>query len=156
MYFFNEFTLNILRKYRTHLELIDSVPIGFTGVASQQVAPVFTSLVSADTLFFAANVDFTPADVLIRIQSRSPQYNWMANNNAIPQFTPIGAVAGISTQVMPVLPLVQPFFLKANGQLQMNFINSAAAAVTGGVITWRLLKLVDPIDGGWNYGQIAE
>ncbi len=154
MYYFNKFTLQILDQYRTHLELIDSVPIGFTGVASQRVAPVYTNEVDADSLYFGANVDFNNAGVLIRIQSMSPQYQWMSNNQGVPQDTPIGAVAGISAQVMPVLPLVMPFFLKANGKLQMTFTNSAAAPTTGGIITWRVLKLVDPINGGWDYGKL--
>ena len=34
MYYFNPFTIQILNKYRNWLELPDSVPIGFTGVAS--------------------------------------------------------------------------------------------------------------------------
>lgn len=156
MYFFNKFTLQILDRYRTHIELIDSVPIGFTATASERPAPCYTSQIDADALFFAANVDFSNANVLVRIQSVSPQYQWMANNNAVPQDTPIGAVAGVLTQVMPVLPLVQPFFVKAQGRLQMQFTNSASSATNNGIITWRMLKLVDPIDGrGWNYGQMA-
>lgn len=151
MYTFNKYVERILDRYKTHLELIDTVPIGFDGVAGRKPAPVFTSQISADILLFAAFVDFTASDVLIRVQSRSPQYQWMANNNSSPQDTPIGAVAGISTQVMPVLPLIQPFFLLSNGQLQMQFTNSTTAPVTGGSITWRGLKLVDPIDGGWTY-----
>jgi len=153
MYTFNKYVERILDKYRTHLELVDTVPIGFDGVASRKPAPVFTSQVSADILFFAAYVDFTASDVLVRIQSRSPQYQWMANNNNTPQDTPIGAIAGITTQVMPLLPLISPFFLKANGQLQLQFTNSATAPVTNGSITWRGIKLVDPIDGGWDYGM---
>jgi len=153
MYTFNKYVERILDKYRIHLELVDTVPIGFDGVASRKPAPVFTSQVSADILLFAAYVDFTASDVLIRVQSRSPQYQWMTNNNNAPQDTPIGALAGITTQVMPVLPLISPFFLEANGQLQMQFTNSATAPVTGGSITWRGIKLVDPIDGGWQYGM---
>lgn len=155
MYSFNKYVERILDKYRTHLELVDTVPIGFDGVASRKPAPVFTNQVSADILLFGPYVDFTATDVLVRIQSRSPQYQWMANNNNSPQDTPIGAIAGISTQVMPVLPLIAPFFLKANGQLQMQFTNSATSPVTGGSITWRGLKLVEPIDGGWDYGMLS-
>lgn len=154
MYYFSKYVQQILDCYRTHLELIDSVPIGFTGTASERPAPVYTSEVSADVLLFGANVDFTNANVLIRIQSRSPQYQWMTNNNQTPQDTPIGAVAGVSAQVLPVLPLIMPFFIQANGQLQMNFTNSSASATTNGIITWRGLKLVDPINGGWNYGKL--
>lgn len=154
MYYFNKYVLRILDRYRTHLELIDSIPIGFTGVANQRVPPIFTNEVDNDTLYFAANVDFNNPGVLIRIQSISPQYQWMANNQATTQDTPIGAVAGLTTQVNQVLPLIAPFFLKSNGKIQMMFTNSAAAPTTGGIITWRALKLVDPIDGGWDYGML--
>jgi len=155
MYFFNEYTLKQLSKYENHLELIDSIPVGFTGVASQVQAPVYSNEVDADSLIFAIGVSWSSAsaDALVRIRSISPQYEWMANNQAVPQLTPIGAIAGFSDQVMPVLPLVMPFFLKANGRLEFRFVNSAAAAITGGVITLRRLKLTLPIDGGWNYGQ---
>lgn len=118
---------------------------------------MFTNTVDSDTLFFAVNVNFTNANVLIRIQSISPQYQWMSNQQSTPQDTPIGAVAGLSSQVMPLLPLISPFFVKRQGRLQMQFTNSAAAATTGGVITWRMLKLVDPIDGvGWDYGDFSQ
>lgn len=158
MYFFNEFTLGILKKYENHLELIDSIPVGFTGVASQVQAPIYSNEVDADSLVFAMGVDWaaptsSAANVLVRIRSISPQYEWMANNQAIPQLTPISAVAGFADQVMPVLPLVMPFFLKANGRMEFRFTNASASAITGGVITLRKLKLTLPIDGGWNYGQ---
>lgn len=153
MYYFNKKTQQILDQYEDWLEMIDSVPIGFTGVASERPSPVYTSEISADTLWFAFNVDFDETDVLVRVSSRSPQYQWMSNNNATPQDTPIGALAGFTSQVMPVLPLIQPFFLKAQGTLQFQFTNSATAAVTGGVITGRLLKLIGPKNGkGWDYG----
>lgn len=150
MYYFNPFTIQILNKYRNWLELPDSVPIGFTGVASEKPASVYSNEVDADSLIFGFNVDFTSTQVQIWIRSISPQYEWMANNQATQQYTPIGAIAGITSQVMPVLPLVMPFFLKANGKLEMRFQNAATSPVTGGIITLRRLKLVDPINGGWN------
>lgn len=157
MYYFNKFSLAILDRYNVHTELIDSLPIAFTGTASERPAPVFTTEVNADCLFFAANVNFSNANVLIRIKSISPQYEWMSNNDPLPQDTPIGAVAGISTQALPVLPLVMPFFIKANGRLQMQFTNSSSNPTTGGVITWRLLKLTMPVTDskgtGWDYGM---
>jgi hypothetical protein len=151
MYYFNKKTEEILSHYEDWLEMIDSVPVGFTGVASERPPAVYTSEISADTLWFAAGVSFSEGDVLVRISSRSPQYDWMANNDPTPQDTPIGAVAGISSEVLPVLPLIQPFFLKANGTLKHQFTNSATSPVTGGIITWRLLKLINPINGGWDY-----
>jgi hypothetical protein len=154
MYYISKYTQQILDRYENHLSLYDPVPIGFTGTASETLSPVFTHEVSADILIFGFNVDFTNANVAVDIQSRSPQYKWNVNNNANPQYVPIGAIAGVSAQVLPVLPLVQPFFIKANGVLQFTFKNSAAAATTGGTITAIGLKLVGPIDDGWNYGQL--
>jgi hypothetical protein len=156
MYYFNKFTEKILACYGNWLELPDSIPIGFTGVASQVPAPINSNEVDTDSLIFAFGVNFdSPNDVLIRIRSISPQYEWMANTQQTPQDTPLTAIAGNSTQVMPLLPLVMPFFLKANGKLEMKFTNSATSPVTGGIITLRRLKLVLPINGGWNPDQNA-
>lgn len=154
MYVFNKWVAEILDQYRTHLEWVDSVPINFTGTASERPAPCFTNTVDADLLFFGAAVNFTNGNCLVRIKSQSPQYEWMANNTATPQDTPVGAIFGLSTQNMPILPFISPFFLKANGRLQLQFTNAAASAVTGGIVTLRGLKLVDPINGGWNYGTL--
>ena len=152
MFFYNKFTLKILSFYKNHFELIDSIPIGFTGVATERPAPVFSNDTSSDMLYFAAHVNFTNTEALVRIRSLSPQYDWMANISPTPQDTPITAVAGVSTQALPVLPFVQPFFVKAKGRLQLNFTNGTAAPVTGGIWTFRLLKLVEPINGtGWDY-----
>lgn len=152
MYTDNKYVQRILDRYRTHLELIDSIPINFTGTASERPAPCYTNPVDSDVLFFAGSVNFTNVNVLVRIKSQSPQYEWMTNNTGTPQDTPVNAVFGLSTQNMPVLPLIMPFFVGANGKLQMQFTNAASSAVTGGIVTWRALKLVDPIDGGWRYG----
>jgi hypothetical protein len=151
MYYFTKYIYQIMDQYRGHVILYDTVPIGFTGAASERLAPILTDEISADALFFAAHVNFTNANALVRIRSISPQYDWMANQTAVPQDTPISAIAGVSTQAMPVLPLVQPFFVKAAGRIQMIFTNSAAAPTTGGTWTWHVLKLLDPIGSGWDY-----
>src|SRR5262245_52272539 len=143
MYYYNDFTNAILKRYGTHLELIDSQPIAFTTTASEKVPPFFTTEVNADVLVFAFNVNFINANVLVRIKSISPQYEWMQNNDPVPQDTPIGAVAGVSSQALPVLPLVMPFFLLANGRLQFQFTNSATGEQESGIITTRMLKLTE-------------
>ena len=157
MYYYNKYTLGILDRYTTHTELIDSQPVAFTATADEKAPLVFTTEVNADTLYFAAAINIENPDVLVRIKSVSPQYEWMSNNNASPQDTPIGALFGTSNQVLPVLPLVMPFFVLANGRLQMQFTNSSSDPSGACVVTWRLLKLVGPKqnpDGssGWNYG----
>lgn len=155
MYYFTKYIYQILDRYQTHLELIDTIPIGFTGVASEKPAPVFTNEVSEDVLYFAAAVSFSNAAALVRIKSISPQYEWMADDASTPQDTPINAIAGIFSQALPVLPLIQPFFLKKQGRLQMNFTNSPTGPTTGGLWTWRALRLTNPIvdsrGSGWDY-----
>jgi len=155
MYFFTKYVYQILDRYQTHLELIDTIPIGFTGVANERPAPVFTNEVSEDVLYFAAAVNFSNAGVLVRIRSVSPQYEWMSNDDPTPQDTPVNALAGIFSQNMPVLPLVQPFFVKKQGRLQMQFTNAATSQITGGLWTWRALRLTNPISDangvGWDY-----
>lgn len=152
MYFFTKYVYQILDHYRTHLELIDTIPIGFTGVAGERPAPVFTNEVSEDVIYFAATVNFSNAEVLVRIRSISPQYEWMADDNSTPQDTPVNAIAGVFSQALPILPLIQPYFVKRQGRLQMQFTNGTAAQVTGGLWTWRALRLTNPIDGfGWDY-----
>lgn len=151
MYKYNKYTKEILSKYREHLEFIDSLQTGFTGVASERPSPVFTNEVSVDALYYGAFVNFENAAALVRITALSPQYQWMTNHSPTPQDTPIHAVAGVPTQSAIILPLMTPFFVKAQGRLMHQFANSAAAPTTGGQWVWRALKLIDPIDGGWDY-----
>lgn len=154
---FSNRTEDILRCYENHLELVDSLPIGFSGVASEVPAQITTDPVSDDILVFGFNVDFSVSDVLVSIQSQTPQYNWMVEGiNTTPQLTPIGAMAGESAQVMPVLWLIQPFWLEENGVLRFQFQNSATAPVTGGIITVRGLKLTGKINGGWRGYRISQ
>lgn len=152
MYFFNDYTKYILGFYKTHMEIIDTIPMGFTGVAGQRVAPAFTNEVSEDVLFFAATVNFLNSGALVRIKSTNPAYDWMADDNANPQDTPVNAIAGVFSQSLPLLPLIQPYFVKKQGRLQMNFTNDTAVPITGGLWTWRGLRLTNPKQGdGWNY-----
>lgn len=102
-------------------------------------------------LYFAATVNFQNAGVLVRIRSISPAYDWMANNDQTPQDTPVPAIAGFYNQNMPILPLVQPFFLKKQGRMTMQFTNDLMSPITGGLWTWRALRLTNAINGGWDY-----
>lgn len=152
MYFYNKYIYQILDRYRTHMELIDTVNIGFTGVASERPAPVNTNEIAEDSLYFAAAVNFSNAAVTVRIRSQSPQYEWMSDDSSTPVDTPVNAIAGVFSQSLPVLPLIQPYFIKKQGRLQMQFTNDSASPVTGGQWTWRALRLTNPIDGiGWDY-----
>jgi hypothetical protein len=153
MYRFNKYTKHILSFYREHLEFIDQLQTGFTGVASERPAPVLTNEVSVDTLYFGAFVNFTNLAALVRISALSPQYQWMSNHDPVPQDTPIHAVAASGIQFAIIQPLMTAFFVKAQGRLLHQFTNSAADETTGGIWTWRALKLIDPINGGWNYDR---
>lgn len=150
MWWISPYTKHILSKYREHLEFIDSLQTGLTGVASERPAPVTTNEVNVDALYFAAFVNFNNAGVLVRITTISPQYQWMTNQAATPQDTPIHAIAGVFSQVTPILPLIKPFFVKAQGRLLHQFTNAAVSPAARGIWTWRALKLIDPIDGGWD------
>src|SRR5215475_14808046 len=98
-YTFTQFVLTILSKYMTHLELIDTIPLGFSGLTAEKPAPVFTHQISEDAVYFGATVDFLNPEVLVRIRSISPQYEWMANADPTPQDTPVNADAGVFSQV---------------------------------------------------------
>ena|SRR5437867_4197873 len=154
MFWFSKYVYQILDRYRTHLELIDTIPMGFTGQQGERPPPVFSNEISEDALYFAAAVNFNLATPRVRIRSMSPQYEWMADDASTPVDTPINAVAGVFSQALPVLPLIQPFFVKQQGRLQHQFTNAVApeTAITGGLWTWRVLRLTNPYDGfGWDY-----
>lgn len=152
MFWQSKFTEQILDHYATHMELVDTININFAGVASERPPATLTSDVSEDILLFGATVNFSNAGVLVRITADTPKYEWMADALALPQDTPINAIAGIFSQAQPILMLAQPFFLKKHGRLRMQFTNSAAGPTTGGLITWRGLRLTNPHSGdGWNY-----
>jgi len=152
MYYLSPFTLRIMSFYQVHLPYEDAIPIGFTGVAGQRVAPVFTTVVTEDILLFAASVDFSNAGVLVRIKGSNPPYEWMSDDTSNPNDVPINAIAGIFSQALPNLPLIQPYFLKRQGRLSMTFTNDTAAPISNGVITWRGLRLTNPVVGdGWDY-----
>jgi hypothetical protein len=153
MFEYSKFTQQILDHYRTHMELVDTQDINFTGVASERPPAALTSDVSEDIIIFGFTVDFSNAGVLVRIRSITPNYQWMTRgDDQPPQDTPINAIAGIFSQASPILQLVQPFFLKKQSRLEMQFTNSAAGATTGGLITARGLRLTNPYNGfGWDY-----
>lgn len=143
MWIINPITEQILRDFEQHLELLDPVPIGFTGVANQEVTPVYSNEVDAPTLTFGFFVDFAPGSSKVWIRSTNPQYEWNATaNTGTPNYMPVAAVAGVVGQVLPVLPLVMPFLLQPSGKIEFRFINSATSPITGGNIAIRRLKLI--------------
>jgi hypothetical protein len=154
MYFFNKYTYKILDLYKTHLIFFDTIPIGFTGVASERPAPSSTNEVSEDVMYFGGELSFSNAGVLVRIKAISPQYEWMVNDDSTPQDTPANAVFGVFSQSLPIIPWVSPFFIKKQGRLQLQWTNSAAAPTTGGFVTLHGLRLTNPINNmGWDYSM---
>lgn len=154
MWFYNKFIYRILEFYKTHLPVFDTFPIGFANpaVASERPVPVFTNELSEDALYFGGQINFSVADVLVRIRSVSPQYEWMSDDSPTPQDTPVNAVFGVFSQSLPVIPWVSPFFIKKQGRLQLQFTNSATAPTTGGLVTLHGLRLTNPVNGaGWDY-----
>ena len=152
MWFFTNFIYKILNYYQTHLIFFDTIPIGFTGTNSERPAPVFTNEQSEDCLYFGGELSFSNANVLVRIRSVSPQYEWMVNDDPTPQDTPANAVFGVFSQALPIIPWVVPFFVKKQGRLQLQWTNSSSGATTGGFVTLQGIRLVNPVDGkGWDY-----
>lgn len=141
--YFQGYIDNILKQYVRHQPLLVSVAIGFPGLASEAVT-VFTPQIDADALLFGVNVDFSNANVVLKITDTQSGYVWNAlqsNAGTTIAGTPITAIAGIQTQVMPLLPLVCPFFLSRQSKLQFDFRNSAASPTTNGTITFVGIKL---------------
>lgn len=151
MYYITKYVEQILDSYLNFTVMFDTIPIGFVGSPGEKPAPAKSHVISQDALYFAPQVDFQNPKVRVRIQSISPQYNWMANNDPVPVDTPISCVAGFYNQVMPYIPLISPFFVKRQGQFTMQFTNDITTPVVGGEITWALLRLTNPINGGWDY-----
>lgn len=142
MFIINPITLARLQDFDAQLELWDSIPIGFTGVASQEISSIFSNEVNESTMLFGLGVDFDPGDAKIWVRSISPQYEWNANTkNGTPNYMPISAVCGIAGQVMPILPLIMPFEISPNGKIEFRFINASSGAITGGNLQLRSLKL---------------
>ena len=144
MFILNPLTQAFIEKFEHVLELYDPVPVGFTGVASQELPSVFSNEVDAYSIVYGFEFSEDPGDAQIWIRSTNPQYEWMAQSaNGTPTYAPLTAIAGIAGQVLPVLPLVMPFILGPNGRIEMKFINASSGPLTGGIITLRRLKLIN-------------
>lgn len=134
---FEDYVKSIIARYAKYLPLDLSIPIGFDGATASQQKTVFTPQIDADALLFGANVDFNNPLVTLRVTDTASGYVWNPVN-----YTPIAAIAGIQSQVTPILPLICPFFLSRQSKLQLDFINSAGSLTTNGTITWVGIKLL--------------
>ncbi len=143
--FFQNYVAGILNDYKRWQPLYLTIPIGFNGSTANERVTVYTPQVDADALVFGFNVDFSNASVTVKISDTASGYVWNVFQSPIggnPEGSPITAIAGIQTQVMPVLPLVCPYWLSKQSKLQLDFRNSATSLTTGGNITAIGLKLL--------------
>jgi hypothetical protein len=141
--FFYEYIQNIIKKYSQFKPLWETTAIGFAGTNSEN-AIVQTPPVDADTLIFGFNVDFSNTGVLLSIKDTSSGYVFnVLQSTGTTQLigTPIVAIAGVTTQVTPVLPLICPFWMSRQSRLEYTFRNSTSGATTGGNITAVGIKL---------------
>lgn len=141
---FQDYVEGILKKYAQYKSHWLTTAIGFAGVASEN-AIVYTPPVDADFMIFGFNVDFSNTGVLVSLQDTSTGYEFMtlqSTGTTALVGTPIVAVAGITTQVMPVLSLICPFWLPRQSKIKYSFRNSASGQTTGGNISAVGVKLL--------------
>ena len=137
---FHDYVAGILSKYLAYKELVLPVSIGWDGATASERKTRFTPPVDQDALIFAGGSDFSNAFATVKITDTASGYVWTLGENN--QNAPVNSIFGVSTQVMPLLPLVCPFFLARQSKLQMEFVNSATSLTTNGVVTWRGIKLL--------------
>lgn len=143
--YFSDHVKTILSRYKSWQPLYLTSLIGFDGVTASERVTTFTPQVDSDSLLFGAHVNFSNSQVNLRITDTGNGYAWNVLQAAIggtTSGTPVTAIAGATTQVMPILALVCPYFLSRQGKLQMDFVNgtSSITAATAS-ITWTGLKL---------------
>lgn len=143
--YFSDYVKAVLAKYKTWQPLYLTSLIGFDGSTASERVTCFTPQVDSDALIFGAHTNFSNSQVNLRITDTGNGYAWnvlQAATGATTSGTPVTAIAGASTQVMPVLALVCPYFLSRQGKLQMDFTNSATSlSPSTASITWTGLKL---------------
>lgn len=144
--YFVDYVKGITKDYRTFKPIFLTSAIGFDGATASQQLPVFSPAVDADCILFAFNVDFNNSNVLVKITDVSSGYVWNMLQST-PTLTIAGSpnqcIMGVTGQVMPVLPLVCPFFLSRQSKLQYDFRNSATSLTTGGNVTAVGIKLLN-------------
>jgi hypothetical protein len=111
----------LLKKYNEHVPLLLEKDIPFTGTASEQTTTVFDP-VDYDVILVGFSVNFSNSNVLARISDTAKQYFFSQN------YCPITSLAGVSSQVSPVLVLPAPYLLDRQSRLQIEWQNSAASA----------------------------
>jgi len=143
--YFADHVKTILTKYKSWQPLYLTTLIGFDGATANERVTAFTPQVDSDALLFGAHVNFSNTQVNVKITDTGNGYAWnvlQAATGASTSGTPVTAIAGATTQVMPVLALVCPYFLSRQGKLQLDFTNgSSSISPSTSTITWTGLKL---------------
>lgn len=146
--YFQDYVKTILAKYKTWVPLYLTTLIGFDGVTASERVTCYTPQVDADALIMGLH--YSPstqvAGVSVKITDSGSGYAWnvlQSVTGSTSPGTPITALAGIATEVMPVLPLVCPYFLGRQSKLQMDFTNGATPAPATASISFIGLKLLN-------------
>jgi len=118
--YFQALLNRLLEKYNEHLPILLEKDIPFTAAASERVDVTLDS-VDYDVILVGISVNFSNSNVLARVSDTAKQYFWSQN------FCPITSLAGVSTQVSPVLALPAPYLLDRQSRVQVEFVNSASS-----------------------------
>ena len=118
--YFQALLNRLLDRYNEHLPILLEKDIPFTATASERV-DVSLDTVDYDVILVGVSVNFNNTLVQARVSDTAKQYFWSQN------FCPISSLAGISSQVSPVLPLPAPYLLDRQSRVQVEFINSASS-----------------------------
>lgn len=118
--YFQALLNRLLDQYNEHLPIFLEKDIPFTSTASERVDVVLDT-VDYDVALVGASVNFSNSNVLCRISDTAKQYFF----NQL--FMPITSLAGVSSQVTPMLPLPAPYKLDRQSRVQIEFQNSASS-----------------------------
>ena len=118
--YFQALLMRLLDKYNEHWPIFLEKDIPFTAVADEQVDVVLDT-VDYDVILVGASVNFSNSNVLCRISDTAKQYFFNQ------RFMPITSLAGVSSQVSPVLALPAPYLLDRQSRVQIEFQNSASS-----------------------------
>jgi hypothetical protein len=126
------------------------VRVGFTGAADETLT-LYTPAMRFDLVMESLNFAPAPSDpqnYLIRIIDIGRGRNWasVGQSDVTPNspFIPLGALAGLDTQLNNGLRLAQPYYFPAGGKLEVSFTYSGGSpAQTRRTLIFRCKKVRD-------------
>ena len=140
---YSKYAQEIFDKYRGLLPFWNTITIPFASftAASAITNTIVMDEVTDDVMILGFTVDFSATRIEFLVKDNT-QYAWCLND----VFTPLAAIAGFSTQVMPVLPMAIEFFLPRNNKIQWQFRNDETSPLTTDQqLTAVGIRLKDPI-----------